>query len=356
MRFKRKFKNYIMYRPIVLIGAGQLGAMILKMWPTDLRRPIMILDSKKTGSIHGVPIHPIDGHKFDPEHIYLLSYFKEDPSVIRALFDEIEQELITVYDLLELFSPDRFSNGWYANSFDFVRIMTTARLFQDSESKAILRHVAHWKFRRKLRDNFVLKDESTKYNLEFVNPHHYTYDYVIDGGSHDLHLYRSADFHNLSFRKYIAIEPDQESPLFNALPERVSQDDRLEIVQKALVGIHAPRKLISNGLLSARLVPGLAADPQNVQVIKFIDLIDSIGISSHSRVLVKLHIEGPEFEVVSDAREILGQWKHIHLMINLSHNLESLIGIPRILHRLGYTLKLECHSLFGEGITLYARM
>ncbi|MEJ2411181.1 MAG: hypothetical protein P8Y48_18260, partial [Novosphingobium sp.] len=96
-----------------LIGAGQLGAMSLAMWPHDVPRPEFILDSHKTGDIEGIPIEPLAGHVRRPGVTYLLSAFKMPAAEIRAIFERIGQsDVITVYDFFEQYTPALFSNGW----------------------------------------------------------------------------------------------------------------------------------------------------------------------------------------------------------------------------------------------------
>jgi len=60
--------------------------------------------------------------------------------------------------------------------------------------------------------------------------------------------------------------------------------------------------------------------------------------------------------VIESSFEYLLSFDHLDLLINLSHDEESLLFIPRILGSSGkYRLFLELHALFGEGATLFAR-
>lgn len=356
MRYKSRLVRLLTNRPLVLIGAGQLGSMSLKMWPQNLQKPVMFLDSEKTGLLGGIPILPIDEHLFSPKYVYVLAYFKERPKAISQLFEKINQEIITVYDIFEIFSPNEFGNGWYANVFDYFNIIRTQKLFFDSNSKVILKTTGQWKFKRKLSDALEIGDEAQKYNLDFLNPEGDTYDFVIDGGCHDLYLLKNSQRKNIFFKKYLAIDPDPKSPVNfdGSLIEEA--DDRVTIVRKGLVGKNLMRTLVWSGLLSARLVPLPSQKMANVQLITLSELIREFGISINDRILIKLHIEGLEFEVIEEFFDTVIGWRKIHFMINLSHNKQSLVFIPKLLSRYGYTLKLESHSLFGEGITLYARM
>ena len=70
--------------------------------------------------------------------------------------------------------------------------------------------------------------------------------------------------------------------------------------------------------------------------------------------MIKLHIEGAEFNALLGADRLIEAYKPTWI-INCSHNSDQLIETPRFLSSRGYTkLYLRCHSLFGEGLTLYA--
>lgn len=356
MNFQYRLKKLLISRPIVLIGAGQLGLMTLKMWPQDLQRPVIFLDYAKTGMIEGIPIQSMANHVFNPNFLYVLSFFKERPNVINQIFEEANQELITVYDIFEIFLPDKFGNGWYANIVDYLQLKQTKSYYSDFRSKQVIESAAQWKFRRRLLESLKIADEATKYNFDFINPEHKTYDFVIDGGCHNFYLLEKIRSSGISFKKYLAVEPDPNSPvnrtgsLLEELPRGV------KIIRKGLVGNSLQRELLWSGLLSARLVPNPPNIKSDIELVRLSDLIKEYGIDLNHRILIKLHIEGLEFDVIREFLPSITGWKHIHFMINLSHNKESLIQVPRLLSKQGYTLKLESHSLFGEGITLYAKM
>jgi hypothetical protein len=78
-------------------------------------------------------------------------------------------------------------------------------------------------------------------------------------------------------------------------------------------------------------------------------------VRPEDKCLVKLHIEGAEWPVVQASRSLLESDTDVSLLINLSHDEDSLVKIPRMLADIGkYNLHLESHSLFGEGLTLFA--
>ncbi|MET0363633.1 MAG: hypothetical protein ABW169_03170, partial [Sphingobium sp.] len=94
-----------------LVGAGQLGEMSLAMWPDDVPRPELVLDSVRTGELGGIPIADLPTHRHQPGLTYVLAAFKMPPAAIRAIFDGVGQrDIVTVYDFLEQFTHATFSN------------------------------------------------------------------------------------------------------------------------------------------------------------------------------------------------------------------------------------------------------
>ena len=77
-------------------------------------------------------------------------------------------------------------------------------------------------------------------------------------------------------------------------------------------------------------------------------------LKNNSDILIKIHVEGAELSVLEGSIRMIKKFKP-DIFINLSHDEESLFKIPDFLSALGgYKLYLTGHSLFGEGITLFA--
>jgi len=77
---------------------------------------------------------------------------------------------------------------------------------------------------------------------------------------------------------------------------------------------------------------------------------------ANTKLLTKLHVEGAEWPVIYSSSRFLERDITNDIIINLSHDEESLVKIPELLHNLGkHDLFLHSHALFGEGLTLIAR-
>src|SRR3546814_5645088 len=77
----------------ILIGAGQLGAMSLAMWPNDVPRPECILDRHKSGELDGIMIAPRAGPARRPGVTSLLSSFKMPAGAIVEIFPRMRRSV-----------------------------------------------------------------------------------------------------------------------------------------------------------------------------------------------------------------------------------------------------------------------
>jgi hypothetical protein len=110
----------------------------------------------------------------------------------------------------------------------------------------------------------------------------------------------------------------------------------------------------STGGLSSRLVKDVKYSNGFAKTTTIDHESSFIPNKIKNKTLIKLHIEGEEFNALLGA-EVLIKNHHPTLIINCSHNIEQLIETPKLLSSQGYSkLHLRCHSLFGEGLTLYA--
>lgn len=352
-------------RRFALIGAGQLGLMSVDMWPADIPRPVFFLDSVKRGSLNGLPVRDLTTHTPVPGITYLLSAFKLPARDVKAIFERLEQNLVlTVYDLFEHAMPHRFGNGWRNLSPSDPAKAQLAELpgyFADTQSILAAEAAIAWRYRRELDDDVVVTLESEKYNLGRFGRAGHHYDCVLDCGSHDLGLVDFLKGAEITFGSYIAFEADPGCrKACEAIVAGLSPNirDRISLRAEAVCDDVGVAPFLASGLLSARLLSEQVCDPAVIQVPT--TTLDAIShrvdaLAPDKSCLIKLHVEGAELRALSGAAEILDAMR-ADLLINLSHNEKQFLEVPEILARTGrFDLYLRSHSLFGEGLTLFAR-
>lgn len=345
-----------------MIGAGQLGKLLLQLWPKNIMRPSLFLDEKVLNTVEGIEVQKTSEHLFVSSNLYVLAYFMSDGKSINTLFrDVIKQEIVTAYDLLNLFQPDLFSNGWTGDNSKKTIALEGLQYFEDARSKETLISVVQWRYERILQERFSVSPETQKYDLTKYGVQPSEYDFICDAGSYDLSfLHKQASLGAIP-RKIVAIEPDTnrlkiieqlvETPKYGFL-QRVS----FHLEKRALWHKTGVTQFYNNGTLAARIARNPDSSCIEVETISLPDLFSELEIQRTQNSLVKLHIEGAESPVIESSIEFLLTFERLDLLINLSHDEDSLVKIPRLLGSSGkYRLALDSHALFGEGLTLFAK-
>ena len=342
---------------IILIGAGQLGEMTLRLWPQEKPLPIAFLDSKKTGTLATLPILALHDHKPFINTTYVLTFFKNNAEEVKKIFSEkLKQPIITAYDLFEKYLPETFSNGWGYTRELKSKLAVLEKIRQHINDKASLvvwDSVIAWRYGRKLRNNYPIEVEIEKFNIaRFLNTKT-IYDLVIDGGSYDLGFYRYLENTKLVFKNFIAFEPDPLS--FKKCCDYKSKKNLvfIQIEKICLAKTLGKRYFNANGDFSARMTEaGLSIC--DATSIDYYFLNKFSRIVKKKRILIKLHIEGAELEAIEGSRNtILNQ--QVDFIINMSHTEDAILEIIPLLKNLkNYKLYLRNSSLFGEGLTLFA--
>jgi len=347
---------------LVVLGAGQLGELLLKLWPREIPRPTLFLDNQREGYIDGIKIESMLSHQFSDLNTYILAFFKDDPKSINNLFsDVIKQEIVTAYDVLTSFKPDLFSNGWVGESTNLARALANLRFLADDRSRKILESVVQWRYSRSLSNNVELNDENSKYDLTRygVMPHEYRV--ICDGGSYDMSFVLKQVEKGINADTIVIVEPDasryaEVKKVYSDVVETLPVETVFHLDNRALWSSSGVKKFYCNGLLSARVARFPTESCVSVRTVSLEDLIREYKISPSSKTLIKLHIEGAEWPVIESSLEMLLGFDQIDLLINLSHDEDSLINIPRTLGLSNkFDLFLDSHALFGEGLTLFAR-
>jgi len=351
-----------------LIGAGQLGAMSMGLWPASAAPPEFMLDSVKTGDIQGVQVRDLRSHRRVPGVTYLASAFVMPPSELTAIFQGIGQdELVTVYDFFEEFTPTVFSNGWRnlaSTAETQERLARLPHLYADEISRDICRAATAWRYRRELVNEYPLWSDANKYNLALFGRAGAHYDVVYDGGCFAFTLAKSLIAAGVTFDRIHAFEPDPAShevcrrQIAASLPQGKAQ---ITLDRRALSDRSERGTFIANGLLAARLIHVPSFDHPKLITVDTCTL-DSVHEQTFGhdtpemrRTLIKLHIEGAELAALKGAQQLIRQ-SRADILVNLSHDEKSYLDIPEFLAQFGcYDIFLRSHSLFGEGLTLFAR-
>lgn len=348
-----------------LIGAGQLGDMAISLWPSFLPLPSVVLDSNKTGKCRDVNIVKLQGYCADPKPVYLLSAFKLGTQEVTDIFADLGQDVVlTVYDFFEKYCPSMFSNGWRSLGPDESKLALIASVrecFSDKRSLAAFDAAIDWRYRRVLTPGFECEPESTKYDLRRYAVEPGDYEAVFDCGAYDLSLASYLNAASVRVKRYVAFEPDDVNfeRCLDALSSLAALGPETVILEKkALFEDESERIFLESGLLSSRLVVDVPQEvPGKPKILKTITLdsyLDEFCPSEKGRTLLKLHIEGAELPVLKGAENFIRKTKP-DIFVNLSHDEVSLLDIPLFLRGLGgYRMSLAGHSLFGEGITLFA--
>jgi FkbM family methyltransferase len=351
----------VKHRNIVLLGGGQLGQMALEMWPADLKRPNLILDAHRTGDLAGIPIENTASHVVCDNNLYVLSYFKDSArNVLNMFSNKFCQEVITIYDLLTAYLPDQFSNGWIGQTNDHASAMQVASHFADPLSRATFAASVDWRYHRRLSPDYPIQPESEKYSLAKYGMAHTAFDLVLDGGAYDLSLARYLEEACCSWTHMVAFEPDQRR--LALLEDQVNQTPLLhgrhqtQLESRALWSSSGYQPFYANGLLSARIARTPTADCVFVSTTTLEQVLSQYGAQADYQILVKLHVEGAEWPILESSLSAIARYNRIHLLVNLSHDEDSLTRLPASLAATGkFDLYLNSHSLFGEGLTLFAK-
>jgi FkbM family methyltransferase len=361
-------KKDILNRDIVLFGAGQLGQMAIDLWPSELPRPICFFDQNAEAikNINGIPVYSLkDAHEFDSTKILLLvAAFKLPVEELSSLVSSFNKgQIITVYDLFETYCPEVFSNGWTVSDPNGIlqkRGDEIAKHLAGRKSRVVYESAISWRIHRNLGNDNILESEDLKYHYDKFGVTDCNLISIIDCGGYDLSYPKEELARGQNIARVDVFEPDEKNHIkcvenlahFGNIP--------INLYREALSDKCGVQKFISNGLLSARLTSKgyTGGDCRDVTLTTldkcFMDPESAAKVEDNSRLIIKIHVEGAELEVLKGAQKLI-QAKSPILLINISHNIENLFDVPEFLISMKkYRLFLRAHCLFGEGVTLTA--
>jgi FkbM family methyltransferase len=354
-------------KKIAFYGCGQLAEMALKLWPDKIPTPSLFVDQNKKGQFKKKKIINFENFKKKKKnYILILSVFKIKPKIVNKIFKSINQNILTVYDIFDKHIQSSFGNGWNSvlNKNKNKKLQLINNLFKDSNSKKILKSVINWRYKRILDNNYPLKKEKGKYISFLKNQKKKNSQFnIIDFGQYNYSFLEDCLSCGISIKSYMGIEASNKrfrliKKMTNFYKNKIKN---ITLFCAAVSDKEGKVNFLDNGLLSARI---LRSTKKSTLLMKS----NTKSTKSHTLnffynkvkeknypTIIKLHIEGYEDRVIKQSSTLLKKEEKIILIINLSHNQNSLISLPILLKNIGYkNFKLYNHSLFGEGLTLYA--
>jgi FkbM family methyltransferase len=349
-----------------LVGAGQLGAMSLGLWPASVARPEFILDSVKTGDLRGIEIRDLTAHARVPGITYLASAFMMTAQELKGIFRSIGQDdVVTVYDFFEEFTPTVFSNGWRnvePTQETERRLARLPQFYSDETSRRICKAVTAWRYRRELLNDYPLEPVENKYDLRLFGRAGVHYDVVYDCGSFDFGLEKSLAGAGVTFDRLIAFEPD---PVHREVcKERIAKqapNAQVTLDRRAVSDRNGRGTFLASGLPAARLVNAASLDHPDLIMVDTCTLdaahehMFGWNESQTLRTLIKLHVESAELAALKGAENLIRR-SRADILLSLSHDEISYLDIPEFLAGFGcYDVFLRSQALFGEGLIMVAR-
>jgi FkbM family methyltransferase len=290
------------------------------------------------------------------------------PQELKNIFRKIGQDdILTVYDFFEEFTPAIFGNGWrnVEPAPDTERrLARLPQFYADDTSRRICRAVTAWRYRRQLLDDYPVWPEDNKYDLSLLTRAGVHYDTVYDCGSFDFGLAKALTAADVAFDRIIAFEPDAAN--FEICRQRIAEwrskvKAQITLDRRAVSDRNGRGTFLASGLLTARLINAPSINHPDLTVVDTCTL-DTVHEQTFGwngaralRILIKLHVEGAELAALKGAEKLIRQ-SRADILLNLSHDEKSYLDIPEFLSGFGcYDVFLRSHSLFGEGLTVFAR-
>ncbi len=120
--------------------------------------------------------------------------------------------------------------------------------------------------------------------------------------------------------KVIGFEPDKD--IYKKLQHNVGQFNlsKLELHQKAIWVNNEPLLFQQNGSLGGHITSSESSNTIKIETIRLKDLL-------HQKVdFLKIDIEGPEYDIIKDCEELLGNVENIFIEYHSFHENEQMVG------------------------------
>jgi len=354
---------------ILIYGAGQLGTLFFNLVSSHNLNILGFIDKySKKSFYHGLPLYNLNSvpKEFLVCTVIVCAFKASSPE---SISDELVSfgfiKITDAYQYLYELKGCSFYNGWRfgTNRINSKRLSLCSSIISSIQcpiSRELYRINMAYRSSSVGNSGFspLLTEESKKYSNEIVRGFLQTHrpSTFIDGGAWDFVLFTQLLDIGCStiFDSYIAFDPLPHAlNNYIGLQSRIREKFlRFDFFQTALIGKQAsPEKCFFNfkmGMASRVVSPFcMHAEPVPTSLL-------SSYIPQNSSSLVKLHIEGMEFQVLKEFYNYLPHGHRHLIIINCSHTPEGLVDIPYFLVSRGCTIYYRQHAFYGEGLTLYA--
>ena len=350
---------------VIIYGGGQLGRLLIELLDSKKVQVIAIIDEYiNIASYQKIPIYKLSKIPSSIKNFKIIvCVFKfGNPDTIENKLKSIGfSQVLDAYTYLLSRAETCFHNGWRLKSKSFKvkkLIKKISNNIQCQKSKEIFD--INYLFRTGQTKNVLFEGklikESEKYCCNYVEYFikNNSPEIIIDIGSWSFELAKQIELFKYKFENYIAIDPhpyslnqyDNNSKLL----KKVSSE--MKFVQSAATGSQEcfkKRYFKYDMGMASRLVNSSKPSAKPVSTICV-----SKYINPEKNHLVKIHIEGAEWEVLKEIFPHFSLGTKTMLLINCSHNSQGLIQIPLFLIEKGWDIRFNQHSFHGEGLTLYA--
>ena len=338
----------LLNRKIVLYGAGSLGHMALDLFDKAGIANFEIVD-KKVKMLDGKIVKKLDDLNEDCKRNKLFLV-----AISTIAYNDIESELrmagicniMQFYTYAYLKFPKLLSNGWFIHdiSSDIKNeIVSVCELLKHHEySLAHYIQFCWWKMREREEISEEFKVLSgKKYFAAPVMPVLGRKEVFLDCGCHEGNIIRNfIKLVNGEYENIYAFEPDKIN--LNKAKEKL-QDETVHWDDRAL-GEKIEKKNFESELGFASKFMEYGKEIIDVVAIDDLDIKPTI---------IKLHVEGAEYNVLEGAIETIKENRPI-IMVLGDHNSDGLTRIPMYIKRLkDYKLYFLLHDYCGNSAIYY---
>lgn len=330
----------------VLYGAGEMCKMAMDFIEHTNKLPLYIVDQLITGSIKGIKI--IKPDEIPKEDKKFLTFFVCIATLpLNDLYKQLNQlgcvDIRHFYDLSEYLFPRMMSNGWIAKNVaknDLVSILYL--LEHDNYSVAHYLQFLWWRLKRKekIDVNYPVLSNKKFFNAPCIPELNHN-EKFLDGGSHQGQTILS--FLEKTVSKYTTIwafEPDTKN--LAILRKRINQN--IKIYDKALWNKCGKLFFQDNFCYASKVSQNGKLEINSIS-------IDSLGIDPS---IIKLHVEGSEYEVLQGAYETIEKNRPI-IMVLADHSQDGMCNIPNYLAKFeSYNIYFYLHDFCGNSAVYYA--
>ena len=342
-------------RPIVLYGAGNLGALARDHLELAGCPPILVID--RNADAYRFDAGWANYHLCTPERVpaglkqdaLLAVSISTSPFVplLEALAADGWQKCVPFYDLAQVFhSKHPLNNGWVGKALTEADMALTQEVIEtwaDDRSRADHLRFAAWRLcREELYFAEASVDIHAKFFIPEVAPYLTPHARVVDGGAHHGSYIERLVETTDAIGHIWAVEPDPSNLI------RLRQSKML----RAAVSVHDA--VLSDKAESVPFHCGLGYASQisaTGAVMRRTTTLDEMNLNP---TVIKLHLEGHELAALKGAERTIQSHRPL-VMATVYHNEDGLFRTADwMMSNLdGYRFLLRAHGWCGTGLIIY---